>query len=196
MKNLMGNSCAKGCLIYVVALVAIIAATGLGLGGLKGRFDTEPPKGSILGMDRQPLPPSDGRDPEPLPTATLRPLPTIALVPTLPPGSTGPGTTVQFTPVPGQGGAISGEASAPFYVVQSGDTLWEIALRYGVDVDTLRGINNLADNIIQPGQVLYLPQPQQSQPQPAPTLPAILSGGSAQQTPLIPLMPNTGIINR
>jgi LysM repeat protein len=210
MKNFTSNSCAKGCLIYVVALVAIVAATGWGLGGLRGRFGTEMPQGTF---QPQSLPPGDVTSggilptptPQPpLPTLALPPqsLPTIVARPTLPPGSSGPGTPIQFTPIPGQGGVISGEASPPFYVVQSGDTLWEIALRFGVDVDTLLRINNLTDDIIVPGQVLYLPQPQQpQQPQPAPTfslnLPPVPQGdGSALPSPVVPNMPNTGIIKR
>jgi lipid-binding SYLF domain-containing protein len=44
-----------------------------------------------------------------------------------------------------------------YYVVERGDTLWEISQKYGVSVDKLRGLNNLAaDEPIYPGQKLRL----------------------------------------
>ena len=38
MKQALGNSCLKGCLIYVVALAIIVAVSAAGLGGLGARF--------------------------------------------------------------------------------------------------------------------------------------------------------------
>src|SRR5437764_1441080 len=38
MKRAFGNSCFKGCLIYVVALAIILALSAAGLGGLGARF--------------------------------------------------------------------------------------------------------------------------------------------------------------
>jgi LysM repeat protein len=79
--------------------------------------------------------------------------------------------------------------------VQSGDTLWSIAVEYGVGADSLRGMNNLADDIIKPGQLLYLPQPGQPQ-QPAPTgVPAQPPPAQDQGNPA-PQMPQTGINTR
>lgn len=43
------------------------------------------------------------------------------------------------------------------YVVQSGDTLYTIALRAGVSVDDIKIANGLNDNTIFPGQVLIIP---------------------------------------
>jgi len=43
------------------------------------------------------------------------------------------------------------------YVVQSGDTLFVIALRAGVSVDDIKIANGLTDNTIYPGQVLIIP---------------------------------------
>jgi LysM repeat protein len=44
------------------------------------------------------------------------------------------------------------------YVVQPGDSLGKIALRYGTTVATLVSLNNIGNpNLIYPGQVLYLP---------------------------------------
>jgi LysM repeat protein len=102
--------------------------------------------------------------------------------------------------VPSQGGIISGETVAPFYIVQSGDTLWEIALRFNVSVDALRAINNISDDVIQPGQLLYLPQSSQSQLQPT-AIPTsspqpLPQTGTDIPTVVIPFMPNTGIIKK
>jgi LysM repeat protein len=44
------------------------------------------------------------------------------------------------------------------YVVQSGDTLYSIALRFGVTVADITAANNLSNpNLIYAGQVLWVP---------------------------------------
>ncbi len=43
------------------------------------------------------------------------------------------------------------------YTVQSGDTLYEIASRFGVTVSDLKSRNNLTSDVIRVGQVLYIP---------------------------------------
>ena len=43
------------------------------------------------------------------------------------------------------------------YVVQSGDSLWSIANRYGISVDALKNANNLTSNVLSVGQVLVIP---------------------------------------
>jgi LysM repeat protein len=156
--------------------------------------------------------------PTPTPMPSLPPLPTLAPQPTLPvpsgnPPDTGQVTPQLFTPIQAQGGTITGEASTPFYVVQPGDTLSEIAQRLGVDVDGLDSVNNLVDDTIYPGQVLYLPlgggglaqPPAEAQP---PQQPSETQGGQGGGTtgsveahptpagadlPQVPEMPNTGI---
>jgi len=45
-----------------------------------------------------------------------------------------------------------------YVTVKAGDTLWRIAHRYHVDVDRLRVTNQLADNLIEVGQTLRLPE--------------------------------------
>ena len=45
------------------------------------------------------------------------------------------------------------------YVVQEGDTLFDIAQRFGVSVDLVRQLNGLAeDAVLQVGQVLQIPE--------------------------------------
>jgi murein DD-endopeptidase MepM/ murein hydrolase activator NlpD len=48
-------------------------------------------------------------------------------------------------------------ASGPIYVVQEGDTLWGIAVRFGVSVDELVSANNLATQDIYPGNEIIIP---------------------------------------
>lgn len=42
--------------------------------------------------------------------------------------------------------------------VQSGDTLWRLARRYGVEVQALRAVNGLSGDLIQVGQALMIPE--------------------------------------
>jgi LysM repeat protein len=64
------------------------------------------------------------------------------------------------TPVPPQ---------ACTYVVQPGDSLGEIAQRYGTTVAELASLNNISNpNLIYPGQVLYLPGCATEPPPPPP----------------------------
>jgi membrane-bound lytic murein transglycosylase D len=52
----------------------------------------------------------------------------------------------------------SATATAKFYVVKAGDTLYSIAQRFGTAVDTLRSLNKLsAKAVLQPGLKLRLP---------------------------------------
>lgn len=44
------------------------------------------------------------------------------------------------------------------YIIKSGDTLYSIAKKYGVNVDELKNYNNLNSNILKVGQVLKIPQ--------------------------------------
>jgi LysM repeat protein len=160
-----------------------------------------------------------------MPTATpVPPLPTLAAQPAQPaqptppvpsgnPPDTAQVTPQEYTPIQAQGGVITGEASTPFYVVQSGDTLSDIAQQLGVDVDALVSVNNLGDDLIYPAQVLYLPPdgggqaqppaeatPQSQQPaepsqaqQEGTTQADVVPAPVTEDVPQVPDMPNTGI---
>lgn len=52
--------------------------------------------------------------------------------------------------------AQEGEGN-PVYIVQSGDTLWDIASRFNVDLDDLIAINELVDNNLVVGQEVIIP---------------------------------------
>ena len=49
------------------------------------------------------------------------------------------------------------ETNNEIYVVKSGDTLYGIASRFGVNVDDLRRYNNLSGNVLSIGQQLFIP---------------------------------------
>lgn len=54
------------------------------------------------------------------------------------------------TPTPGPDGRI-------IYIVQPGDSLWRIAALTGIDLETLRAMNNLGpDDVIAPGDEIFL----------------------------------------
>ena len=70
------------------------------------------------------------------------------------------------TPTPGPDGRI-------LYIVQPNDTILRISLIAGVTIDELRGLNNLTDDVIVPGQELLLglggPSARTPTPGPSPT---------------------------
>lgn len=53
--------------------------------------------------------------------------------------------SILYSPVKAQ----DGEPDEPYYIVQEGDSLWEIASRFGVSLEDLQRANNISD----PGQV-------------------------------------------
>ncbi|MEJ2668070.1 MAG: LysM peptidoglycan-binding domain-containing protein [Deinococcales bacterium] len=78
-----------------------------------------------------------------------------------------PGTTLQLP----QGG----NANPDVYVVQPGDTLYNIALAFNLSVDDLIAYNDLNGSVIHPGQTLKL---KPSSPAPAPLVVTVQPGDS------------------
>ena len=55
-------------------------------------------------------------------------------------------------------GPASAQSSGPVYIVQPGDTLYSISLRFGVTVDELMAANNITNpNLLSAGQQLVIP---------------------------------------
>ncbi len=54
--------------------------------------------------------------------------------------------------------ASSVSASAATHTVKSGDTFWNIGMKYGVSVLELKEINNRTSDMIQPGEELEIPE--------------------------------------
>lgn len=69
--------------------------------------------------------------------------------------------------------------------VQSGETLWGIALRYGLSLEQLLAYNQLdANALLQPGVALYIVNPVQLTPTPTALPPTPLPAAPAPPTPL------------
>src|SRR5688500_2309480 len=194
MKNLFGNNCSKGCLIYLVALVAVLLLTSMGLGSLGSRFGAESQTAQISPLNvpnnQQANPVVQDQPASANTQASSQPSqvdPIIIQVVATPTAVT---VVIQV-----QGGTISGEASNPFYIVQAGDTLWDIAQDYGITVDTLKSANTAISEIIKPGELVYLPQGGQVPAQPQAQEPLVQPAPATNQQPggTLPTMPQTGI---
>jgi LysM repeat protein len=126
--------------ILLVAALVILASgylPGIGVATPTGPAASATPSGS---------PPSTAAAATPTPSASSTPLPTSTPVATTPP----PAATPSLVPTPA--------SSVLTYVVQSGDTLYAIAGRFGTTVAAIQAINGIADpSIIRPGQVLLIP---------------------------------------
>jgi LysM repeat protein len=107
--------------------------------------------------------------------------PTNTPQPPPPTATPGPSPTPLPTPTPRPDGAI-------VHIVQSGDTLFGIALMYGVDLDQIRQLNASAlgsSDIIVPGQELVISLPSETPtptPLPAPPTPTPASGAGSSGT--------------
>ena len=65
------------------------------------------------------------------------------------------------------------------YTVQSGDSLWSIANRFGVTVNELKSVNSLTSNLLSIGQVLIIPSSSTNNPtNPSYTTYTVVSGDS------------------
>ena len=98
-----------------------------------------------------PTPEQPGLTPTPTPTAT----PTATSTPT---ATATP--TVTATPTPTPEVTPSPQPTPVTYIIQPGDTLEDIAARFGVDVESLAAANGITDpNLILVGQELIIPAP-------------------------------------
>ncbi len=100
--------------------------------------------------------------------------------PTAPPAPTeDPNAIVEVTPeatalVEATPAAPEASTESQTYVVQAGDTLGEIAQKFGVSVSSIMAVNDIQNqNLIYPGQELTIP--------PAGTTPATPEGGSTPE---------------
>ena len=68
------------------------------------------------------------------------------------------GVTLLWGLLGGLGSNVYAQTAVGSYTVQSGDTLFTIAQRFGVSVETLAAVNQIADvNLLNVGQVLLIP---------------------------------------
>lgn len=125
-------------------------------------------------------------------TAAAEPAATAAATPDAGTGAGEAGTTPTAQPAGGEpvvteaAGAAEADgtatpeaddASTAEYEVQSGDTLMSVALEYDTDVETLRRLNFLPDDVIQVGQRLVVPvTPPTPTPTPAPFIYIVQQG--------------------
>ena len=59
--------------------------------------------------------------------------------------------------------ALPSFPSITLYFVKPGDSLWKIAKRFYVTVDSIKEINELKEDVIYPGQELIIPKYQTAQ---------------------------------
>jgi LysM repeat protein len=87
------------------------------------------------------------------------PTPTVTITNTpLPPTATLPATpTLTDTPLPTETAGPSPTPTVFVYVVQEYDTLFDIALKFKVDVEALKLANNMTSDVLSVGQKLVIP---------------------------------------
>jgi LysM repeat protein len=90
------------------------------------------------------------RAPTPTPTWTPSPTPTLSPTPT---------PTMTPTPAPTATPSPTATPVAVVHIVQAGDTLWDLARRYGVSVEEITQANDLAPGTyLHIGQALRIPR--------------------------------------
>ena len=61
-----------------------------------------------------------------------------------------------FKEIPVSGSILENYPNYLNYEIQKGDVLSEIAIRFGVTVESIKVTNNIGDNPIYPGQIIYV----------------------------------------
>lgn len=96
-----------------------------------------------------------------VPQPTLETQATTVSVEGIPAATPLPGTlptaVVPVAPVETPAAVVVPGGAIAAYTIQSGDTLFSVALQFDTDVETLRSLNNLSDDLLQVGQVLQVP---------------------------------------
>ena len=157
--------------LFILALIVILVVNAF-LGGDAGEVDVtvETPTPAVTAAPVATIAPGPGTvepvPPTPAPTDVPTAIPTLPVTPP-------PVTPPPATPTP---------APAGVYVVQAGDTLFDIASRLGVTVADLAAYNDISDpGQIFAGQELQIPPEGSVAPEPADTtIVATVSTGGAQ----------------
>ena len=103
--------------------------------------------------DATPAPPSPTRPPDDVPAAAASNRPAAAPAKTRP----APAPAPADDPAAGRDASGLAHVAGPRYVtVERGDSLWKISRRVDLTVDELRALNDLTDDVIQPGQRLIV----------------------------------------
>ncbi len=128
--------------IPAVGLVAALGALGLSnLGSGNSPAGSTPPASFVAVATA-----TDGPT-EVAPTASVAASPDVTLSPSLTPSPT-PLASIAPTPA---------RSASTTYTVKSGDTLYDIAIKYGVSVAAIKNLNGLTSNTLHVGQILKIP---------------------------------------
>ncbi len=136
-RSLAGGGSGRRRHLLVVGGLGVAAALTVAVGSAAGLFGGgtgSPGAGSIT----------------PSPSVGTSAVPSVT-----PAASATPSATATSTSTPAPTGSVA--PSPRTYVVQSGDTLNEIAQRFGTTVDAIRTANGLTTDVILPGQELIIP---------------------------------------
>jgi LysM repeat protein len=121
----------------LVAAVALAVVGLLVLGSVFGILNGTPPESAS-------------------PTASPTPSPSASPLASSPPASTGASAPAS-APVPSAAPIVTPAPTQRTYVVQQGDTLNEIAQRFGTTAEAIKAANGLTSDTINVGQVLIIP---------------------------------------
>ena len=174
--------------IFILALIVILVVNAF-LGGDPAEVDVtvETPTPAVTAAPVATVAPDPG---------TVQPAPDTT-VPTAAPTAIPP--VVQTPPPAPPPEAVPTQPPAGVYVVQSGDTLFDIASRLDVAVDVLAEYNNLSDpGQIFAGQELQIPPEGSAAPEPADTsvVATVTTGGAQLNVRDAPSLTNSQVVTQ